>query len=85
MLEANEKKILRKIVGKAEIDRIRSQQIKESCDIEPINEWVESRREWDEHLIRMNAERLVKISRNNIPAGRSPGCQKRRWNDLITD
>ena len=31
MLEANEMKVLRKIVGKTKIDRIRSQQIGESC------------------------------------------------------
>ena len=36
--EANEMKVLRKIVGKTEIDRIRSQQIRESCDIQPIQE-----------------------------------------------
>ena len=33
----------------------------------------------------MDVERLVKISRDNIPLGRSPGCTKRRWGDLITD
>ena len=48
MLEADEMKVLRKIVGKTKIDRIRSQQIRETCGIQPINEWVESRkREWD--------------------------------------
>ena len=32
------------------------------------------------------AERLVKISRDNLPAGsRSPGRPKRRWSDLIID
>ena len=41
MLEANEMKVLRKIVGKTKIDRIRSQQIRESCGIQPINEWME--------------------------------------------
>ena len=74
MLEANEMKVLRKIVG----NRIRSQQFRESCDIQPINEWVE-RREWEEHVTRMDAERLVKI-----PAGRRcSGRPKRRWSDLI--
>ena len=58
------------------MDRIRRQQITESCDIQPINWWMERiRREWNEHVTRMYAERLVKISRDNIPAGiRSPGC-----------
>jgi hypothetical protein len=30
-------------------------------------------------------ERLNKISRDNVPVGRSPGCPKRRWSDLIID
>ena len=75
---------LRKIVGKTKIDRIRSQQIRESGDTQPINEWMKRRREWDEHTPSLNAEKLVKISRDNIPAvRRSPGCPKRRWSDLI--
>ena len=37
------------------------------------------RREWVEHVARMDADRLVKISRDNIPAGRrSQGRPKRR-------
>ena len=52
----------RKIVGKTKID-------KEAKKAE--NEWVERRRrEWDEHVTRMNSERSFKISRDNIPAGR---------------
>ena len=34
----------KKIVGKTKIDRIRSQQTRESCGIQPINEWLERRR-----------------------------------------
>ena len=64
MLEANQMKVLRKIVGKTKIDRIRNQQIRESCGIQPINEWEEHRTEWDKHVTRMDAERLVKISRD---------------------
>ena len=67
MLEANEMKVLRKIVGKTKIDRIRSQQITESCGIQQINERVERRREWDEYVTRMDVEKSVKISRDNIP------------------
>jgi hypothetical protein len=79
-------KPLRKIVGKTKIDRIRSKQIRESCGFQTINEWVERRRrERDQHVTRMDAERLVKISRDNIPVGRSPGHPKRRWIDLIID
>ena len=42
MLEANEMKLVRKTLGK--LDRIRSQQIRKSRGIQPINEWVERRR-----------------------------------------
>ena len=37
-------KILGTIVDKTKIDRIRSQQIREFCGIEPINEWVETKK-----------------------------------------
>ena len=74
-------KVLRKIVGKTQIDKIRSKQIREPCGIETIIEWVEIRRQWDGYETRMDAERLVKILRdNNTPTGiRSPGQPKRRW------
>ena len=67
-------KVLRKIVGNIKIESIRSQ---ESCGIEPINEWVKRRRrrrrrEQDERAARMDTERLVKFSRDNIPAGCGP-------------
>ena len=61
MLEANKMKVLRKVVGYTKIDRIRSQKIRESCGIQPINEWVERRRrKWDQHVTRMD-EYLFKI------------------------
>ena len=45
---------------------------------------VERRREWDEHVTRMDAEISVKILRDNISAvGRYPGHPKRRWSNLI--
>ena len=54
MLQENMMKVLRKIVSKTKIDTIRSQQIRESYGIQPINEWMERRREWDEHVTRMS-------------------------------
>ena len=63
MLEAKEMKVLRKTVGKTKTDRIRSQQIRESCGIQIMNVWVQRiRTEWDEHKTRLDAERSVKIS-----------------------
>ena len=41
---------------------------------------------WKEYAATMHAEKLVKISRDNIAAGRRcPGRPKRRWSDLIPD
>ena len=84
MLEA---KVIKKIFGETKIDRIGSQQIREFCGIQPTNQWAERRRrirrEWDQYVTRMNAGRLVEISRDNIPVRRSPGRPKRRWSDLI--
>ena len=63
MLEANVMRALRKIVGKTKRIR-RSRQIWDPCGIQTINEWVERRREWDGYLTRIDAWRLVKISRD---------------------
>ena len=60
---------------------MRSQQIRKSRGNKPINDWVERRRrrDWNEHITTMDYERLVKISKGNIPAGRgTPGRPKRR-------
>ena len=44
MLNTNKPKVQRKIFGKTKTDGIRSQQIRESCGIQSINEWVERRK-----------------------------------------
>ena len=76
--------VLRKIDGKTKINRITSQQIRESFDIQTVNEWGK-RREWDEQVTRMDAVRLVKISRENKPADRSSSGLPKRWSELILD
>ena len=81
-------KLLIKIVCKTKIDRIRRQQIRESCGIQHINKWMKRRRrrEWDQHVTRMYAKRLVNISRDNIAVGRRFSRRpKRRWSGLIID
>jgi hypothetical protein len=71
-ISIGEKKVQIKLVAyrySLKIHKIRNQQIRESCGIQPINEWVERRKiteEWDQHVRRMDAERLVKISRNDV-------------------
>ena len=52
-----------------------------------MSRWKEEEEgELDQNVTRMDAERLIKISRDNIPVGRrSPGRPKRRWSELIID
>ena len=38
------------------------------------------KREWYEHVTRMDAERLVKITGDNIPAGKGFTERPKRWN-----
>ena len=42
--------------------------MRESYGVQPIIVWVErrNRREWDKYVTRMDAERLVNISRDNL-------------------
>jgi hypothetical protein len=66
MLDANEMKVLRE-----KIDRTRSQQVRESCSTQPNDQCMQMRRgEWDEHITRIDAERLFRI-----PGGRYT-CRK---------
>ena len=62
ILEANEINAPRKIVGKTKMDRIKKSTNHRILRIQhtSINEWVERRREWDEHVTRLDAERLIK-------------------------
>ena len=73
-----------KIVGKTKTDGIKSQHIRDCCRIQTINERVGRRiRKLNEHVTRIDFERLIKISKDNLPAGRSSGLSKRRRSDLI--
>ena len=62
-LETNGMKVLRKIVDKTKIDRITSQQISESCCIQPINDWVkeEEEEEEEENGTNMQQEWMLRI------------------------
>ncbi|XP_056642632.1 uncharacterized protein LOC130449023 [Diorhabda sublineata] len=57
MMETAEMKVLRRIAGKTLLDR-------------DVNEWVLSRKKWNEHMSRMDNNRLVKIVGDKSPLGR---------------
>ena len=87
MLELNETKLLSNIpLSKQKIDKVTSTKSDNSvlC-IQLKNEWEgEENGTNKQQVTRIDVERLVTISRDNIPAGRrSPGRPIRRWSDLI--
>ena len=44
-----------------------------------MSEWKRRRSEWDQHVTRIDADRVVKISRDNVSVGRrSPDILKER-------
>lgn len=85
MLDTTEMKTLRKIVGITRRDHIRNDQIREQCKIQPIREWTQIRRQqWNEHVSRMEEDRIARIARDNYPSGRrSPGRPLSRWRDTL--
>uniref|UniRef100_A0AAR5Q6A8 Reverse transcriptase domain-containing protein n=1 Tax=Dendroctonus ponderosae TaxID=77166 RepID=A0AAR5Q6A8_DENPD len=60
------------ITGKTMLDRKRIENIGTACMVKNINEWVANRKkEWNEHISRMDHRRLVRIARGKSPLGRS--------------
>ena len=48
-----------------------SENIRQTCRIDKINDWVlERKKKWNEHIDRMTEKRIVKIARDKLPAGR---------------
>ena len=71
-------KIVRRIAGKTLMDRERSNNIRQTCGINEINNWIlDKKKKWNERIDHMTKERIVKITRDKLPAGRrSTGIEK---------
>jgi len=66
-----EMKFLRKIIAKIKICRISNENIRQTCNIQNIADWITRRRhEWNEHITRMNPQRIVRQARDNHPRTR---------------
>ncbi|KAH1028575.1 hypothetical protein HUJ05_001920 [Dendroctonus ponderosae] len=64
-------KILRRITGKTLLHIETSTDVRTAWNVKTINEWVANRKkEWNEHISRMDHRRLVRIARNKSPLGR---------------
>ncbi|XP_045463812.1 uncharacterized protein LOC123673370 [Harmonia axyridis] len=86
ILEVGEMKILRKIAGKTLFDRERSDNVRRTCGVDNISNWVLARKmEWNDHISRMDQRRIVRIARDESPIGRrSLGRPRKRWSDNLT-
>ncbi|XP_044760224.1 uncharacterized protein LOC123317680 [Coccinella septempunctata] len=82
MLRVAEMKTLRTIVGKTKRDRVRNTDIREQCGIQDIVRWGRQRkRQWYNHVRRMDENRLPRIVLENPPGSRPPGRPPKRWKD----
>ena len=85
LLRTTEMKTIRAICGKTLRDKIRSDHLRQLSGIQDITKWTNvGRREWNNHVERMEDSRLAKIAKDNRPQGvRSRGRPKKRWKDSI--
>ena len=85
MLETAEMKTLRRILDLSPFDKQRSDDIRENCEIQKIDDWIKCRKEnWYAHVERMSEDRTLKKVSMNKPAGkRSRGRPKKRCQDEL--
>ncbi|XP_019755972.1 uncharacterized protein LOC109534668 [Dendroctonus ponderosae] len=84
--ETDVMKILRRITGKTLLDREGSENVRIACNVKNINKWVANRKkEWNEHITRIDHRRLVRMARNKSPLGRRDvGRLRKRWSGSPT-
>ena len=67
LLETAEMGVLLRITGKTLFDRERSENMKERCKVENINNWVLNRKvEWNDHNNIMDDRKIVRITCDKI-------------------
>ena len=62
------------------MERIRSDNIRQTCGIDKINDWIlERKQKWNKHIDRMTEERMAKIRSDKLQAGhRNTGRPRKR-------
>lgn len=81
-------KTLRRISRKTHLDSGRSVNILSTCNVEDINNnnnlVLRRKKEWNEHINKMEDRRIVRIARDESPLGhRSVGCHRNSWSDNL--
>ena len=67
------------------MDRERGDNMRQTCAIDKTNDCVlERKKKWNEHIDLMTEERIVKITKNKLPAERrSTGRLRKKWRDNL--
>ncbi|XP_055389323.1 uncharacterized protein LOC129618543 [Condylostylus longicornis] len=83
---AAEMKTLRQVAGRTLQDRVPSAEIRNTLDVQDVVRWVRARRRaWNEHVSRMQSDRIAKIARDGKPSNtRPPGRPPKRWIECWT-
>lgn len=81
MMTTVEMRILRSISGYSLYDRKTNEEIRNKCGIQDVTKWVKKRRkEWRDHTLRMQNDRLPKIAMKEKPDTTRPlGRPPKRW------
>ena len=80
-IQAAEMRFLRQVKGCTREDRIRNEEIRKECDVQPILSILRTyRKNWSDHVIRMSQERLPRSALLYKPTGkRNVGRPRKRW------
>lgn len=81
-----EMRILRAIMGYTKYDRKTNEKIRQECGIQDVVRWIRRRRrEWKDHIDRMENDRMPKIVKMNIPnTSRHARRPQKRWYESWT-
>ena len=81
LLRTTEMKTLRSAIGVTLWDRMRNKDVRDQCNIQDINKWIQVRRKkWSNHVDRASEERLLRIAKDGKPAAVRPrGRPPKRW------
>jgi hypothetical protein len=84
-IQSTEMNFLRKTKGCTKLDHIINEMIRTELDIHPVNDTVEQyRKNWFQHMNRMQDTRLPKRALQCRPSGKKDiGRPKKRWRDAV--
>lgn len=82
-IETAEMKFLRAVAGVSLFDHVKNEEIRRTLNIPSVNDLVESQKKnWHQHILRMDDKRLPKTAMEYIPKGRRDvGRPMTRWQD----